>query len=166
MTGIRLASLYVPSYTGMLSWFGVLFSSACPGIACFTAMGLGGMVELCFMALVASQRKSVPWLHLRENQARDPEQGTLAWAAGSGVSQQWCLVLVPSRLQGFAQKPRDRSRVTVGTGSEWKDQPWGHRPASTVAGSSDHTCAAVCAGPRETQVHLCKHPPCSQFIPL
>lgn len=111
-----------------------------PWHSLFHSDGPERMAELCFIVLVASQRKSV-------RRARDPEQGILAWVAGSGVSQQRFLILGPRRMQGFEQKPWDGSRVTVGTGSKWKDQPWGHRLTSTVAGSSDHTWAAMCTGP-------------------
>lgn len=86
MAGIRLAYLDVPSYNGCFPGLGLLFSSSFPITACFTVKGLGGTAELCFRALVTSQRKSV-------QRVGNTEHGTLAWAAGSGVSQHRCLVL-------------------------------------------------------------------------
>lgn len=118
-----MAYLDVPSYDGCFPGLGLLFSSSFPITACFTVKGLGGMAELCFRALVTSQRKSV-------QRVGNTEHGTLAWAAGSRVSQHWCLVLGPSRMQGLEQKPRDASRVTGSKGSKWKDQPWGCRQAA------------------------------------
>lgn len=113
----------------------------------FHREGPGGMAELCFRALISFQKKSV-------QRVRNSEQGALAWAAGV-CSQSATVSCSGAKLDaGLRADASGGSRVTVGMGSEWKDQPWGHRPVSTVAGSSDPPWATVCTGPRETQVHL------------
>ena len=59
MTGITLAFLDVPICKGIFAGLGPSFSSSLPVTACFPAKSLGGMVDLCFRALVTSQRKPV-----------------------------------------------------------------------------------------------------------
>lgn len=98
------------------------------------------------------------WSRLRENQCRESEILSRAlWHGwqGSGVSQQRCLVLGPSQMQGLEQKPRDASRVTGSRGSEWKDQPWGHRPAAPRGQEfSSHQGDCVRRAPGDTGASL------------
>lgn len=95
-----------------------------------------------------SQRKSV-------QRVGNTEQGTLAWVAGvwSQPATVSCSGAKSDAVVGA--EARDASRVTGSRGSEWKDQPWGHRPAAPRGQEfSSHQGDCVRRAPGDTGASL------------